>query len=231
MKLTRSDSAFNALHASLLNEATFQSYKEENDSYDTAFFPRICGKFLVVTGNIVYGKKPSYRKFRAVEIIARVPYQSWNSAIFTLLTICFRNEERALTLSKHARYAEYAQENETMHVVVISQLAKAEGNSGFVRHTLIPMFFSFFYFWISYFLYLIKPRWSYELNYLFETHAFSQYNDFLNLYGDELREKKVESSFLAWYGRHSDNQYDFFLSVRNDELIHRTVSLEEIHVR
>jgi len=134
-----------------------------------------------------------------------------------------------MRLSRVARYARLAQDNETMHTVVISQLAKSE-HTGIFRHTVIPIFFAFIYFWISYLLYLLSPRISYELNYIFEEHAFLQYSRFLELYAEELRSKPIESDFLATYGRHPRSQYEFFLSVRNDELIHRNQSLAHIEM-
>src|SRR5690606_14382411 len=110
-----------------------------------------------------------YLKFRAVEVIARVPYHSWSSASYTHLTMHFTDEERALHYSQATRFSDEAQANETMHVVVISHILNGECKAGFIRYTLIPILFSFFYFWTSYFLYLLNPRWSYELNFLFES--------------------------------------------------------------
>jgi hypothetical protein len=113
-----------------------------------------------------------------------------------------------------------------MHVVVISTLARGE-RAGVIRFTLIPLLFAFFYFWASYVLYLICPRYSYELNYLFENHAFEQYDAFITTH-PELNSKPVTSAFLTWYGRHPRSEYEFFRSVRNDELIHRNTSIHEI---
>ncbi len=206
----------------------FEEYKRKYDAYRPSILPRILGEILVECGNIVYGKSPSCLKFRAVEVIARVPYQSWESAAYTLLTIYYANEKKAIELSNITTFARIAQDNETMHVVVISQLAKESGHSGVLRYTLIPMFFAFIYFWASYILYLIKPRYSYELNYLFENHAFLQYDLFLELNRDVLKSKQIKSDFLRWYGRIPQNQYEFFRSVRNDELIHRNRSIEQI---
>ena len=90
------------------------------------------------------------------------------------------------------------------------------------------MLFAFFYFWASYFLYLVKPRYSYELNFMFENHAFEQYDRFLKTKGEALKQKPARTDFLDWYGRHPENQYDLFLSIRNDEIIHRNTSIEEI---
>ncbi|MHB0865573.1 MAG: alternative oxidase [Minisyncoccota bacterium] len=218
---------FEKLIESLNDEATLQAYKEPLDGYRPGLLPRLLGGVLVWCGNLVYGE-PSYLKFRAVEVIARVPYHSWSSAAFTLLTLFYADETRALKLSTISRFARFASDNETMHVVVISALARKEQPAGVIRHTLIPMFFAFFYFWMSYLIYLINPRWSFETNYIFEQHAFDQYSLFLKDNEAMLKSKPIESEFLAWYGRHPRSQYEFFQSVRNDEIVHRNQSIHEI---
>lgn len=206
-----------------------QAYKEPYDNYRPSLLPLFLGKALVWCGNLVYGKEPSYLKFRSVEVIARVPYHSWSSSAYSLLTLFYSNEQKAIELTNTATYAQLAQDNETMHVVVISQLVKEEERVGVIRHTLIPMLFAFFYFWWSYVLFLVNPRYSYELNYMFENHAFEQYNRFLETRGEELKGKAVRSDFLDVYGRYPRSQYEFFLSVRNDEIIHRNTSIRKIH--
>lgn len=219
---------FEALNRELCDQTQRELYKEPYDGYEVSVIPKVLGGLLVFAGNTVYGKAPSYLKFRAVEVIARVPYHSWESAAYTLLTLFYTRESRALALSKISHFARLAQDNETMHVVVISKLAREEERVGFFRHTFIPLVFAFFYFWASYTLYLVRCKWSMELNYLFEQHAYDQYSEFLENYGDELKKKRVSSDFLLWYGRDPQNQYEFFESVRNDELIHRNRSVREI---
>ncbi|MBX9765151.1 hypothetical protein K2X83_00745, partial [Patescibacteria group bacterium] len=108
----------------LNDEQELAAFKAKYDGYKPGFVPRILGSLLVFCGNAVYGKKPSYLKFRAVEVIARVPYHSWESAAFTFLTMFFMNEKKAIALSNVAWFGRMASDNETMHVVVISQLAK-----------------------------------------------------------------------------------------------------------
>jgi hypothetical protein len=228
MELRRGSSELEELNVRLNNEEELSAYKARYDDYVPALIPRLLGHSLVWCGNVVYGKRPSYLKFRAVEVIARVPYHSWTSVAYTLLTLFYANEKKAKDLSHTALYAELAQENETMHVIVISQLARQEKKTGTFRHTLIPLFFAFFYFWASYLLYVIKPRYSYELNYLFENHAFDQYSEFIQRYEESLKKKPMSSAFLDWYGRHPKNQYEFFRSVRNDEIIHRNTSIEAL---
>ena len=219
------DPELEALNTALNDPDTYQAYKKVYEEHQFSWVPQVLAALLVGASTLVYGQKPSYSKFRAIEIIARVPYHSWAAAVFTMLTLCFSHEQKALQLSRVARFARLASDNETMHVVVISQLAKQEERVGQLRGSVLPMLFAFLYFWISYMLYLVCSRWSYQLNALFENHAFEQYNEFLVTEHDALKKKGVESDFLRWYGRNPINQYDFFTSVRNDELIHRNQSL------
>ncbi|OGZ03948.1 MAG: hypothetical protein A2648_01625 [Candidatus Lloydbacteria bacterium RIFCSPHIGHO2_01_FULL_41_20] len=228
MEFTAGNKEFEALNMQLNDLEKLEKYKMLYDGYRTNILPRFIGGLLVRLGNIMYGHEPSYLKFRSIEITARVPYCSWSSAVYTLLTFFYFDERKAIKLSSIARYAGIAHDNETMHLIVISHLARAEKRAGRIRHALLPIFFSIFYFCAIYILFLVRPRWSFELNYLFEQDAFNQYSRFLDLHDEDLKNKLIESKFLEWYGRNPKNQYDFFRSVRNDEIIHRNQSIQNI---
>lgn len=218
-----------ALVRQLNDTALREEYARPFDTYRTGIVPSVLGWILVSAGNLVYGGKPSYGKFRAVEVIARIPYQSWESAAYTLLTAFYSNERRAINLCKLSAFGRFAQDNETMHVVVISHLAKKQRGIDFFRHALIPLLFSLFYFWAVYLLYLFSSKAALELNYLFESHAYAQYSEFLKQNEAELRHRPIESEFLQFYGREARTEYEFFEMVRNDELIHRNRSIREIN--
>jgi len=217
-----------ALALSLNDDNVRAEYAAEYAAYRPGCVARFLGGLTIGTGNFLYGKTPSYAKFRALEVIARVPYHSWVSAAYTLLTLGYTDEERAIKLSGITRFARHAQDNETMHVVVISKIAHEAEHGGTLRHSVIPLFFAFLYFWTSYWLYLLSRRSALELNYLFEEHAYAQYAEFIDTHTDELRGKPVDSRFLTFYGREAKDRLEFFQLVRNDELIHRNRSLEEI---
>lgn len=205
-------------------------YARPLDGYKPGIVPSILGWLLVTMGNVFYGPRPSYLKFKAVEVIARIPYQSWESAAYTLLTAFYGNEAHAIRLCKMAAFGRFAQDNETMHVVVISAICKKAHRNAFFRHTLVPLLFSFFYFWVIYLLYMLSHRAALELNYLFESHAYEQYSEFLKREEERLRKTPITSDFLDFYGREARNEYEFFESVRNDELIHRNRSIREIEL-
>ena len=227
---------FNAHEALVkeLNDPMLRAeYARTYDDYRPGFVARFLGGLLVGSGTLVYGKKPSYEKFKAIEVIARIPYQSWEVASYTLLTGLYSNETRAIELTKTSQFSREAQDNETMHVVVISQIVKRLKCEKFFRHVFIPLLFALFYFWTIYLLYMLSRRSALELNYLFENHAYHQYSEFLTLYGERLRDTGVRSDFLVYYGRHPRNEYELFESIRNDELIHRNRSIRELqaHLR
>ncbi len=213
------------LVARLQDPAELQAYAADCDGYRPSFIARLLGSLLVSAGTIVYGKNPSYEKFKAVEVIARIPYQSWEAVAYTWLTSFYADEQRAIRLSKVLPFARHAQDNETMHVVVISQIVSAHGHNGLIRHTIIPLVFSFFYYWAVWVLSLFQRKAAFELNYLFEQHAFDQYSQFLATEGERLRGIPVKSPFLEMYGRSAANEYELFDSIRIDEIIHRNCSI------
>lgn len=210
---------------SLNDQDTYQAYYSSLELKKAAWGPRLMATLLITAGNFLYGKNPSYGKFKALEVIARIPYQSWEVAIYMLLTLGYADEKRAIKLSETSRFSRTAQDNETMHVVALSQLAKIHQEDSLIRHTFIPLVFSFGYFVADFLLYLFKPRFAFQLNALFESHALSQYQAFLEREGERLRHTPLQLDFLHFYGRYVKTEYEFFLSVRNDELIHRNQSL------
>jgi len=215
-----------------LNKPTLRAeYARAYDQYRPGFVARFLGYILVGSGTLVYGKKPSYSKFKAIEVIARIPYQSWEVATYTLLTGLYANEERAIELTKTSAFSREAQDNETMHVVVLAQICKHRKCDGFFRHVLIPLLFALFYFWTIYILYMLSRRSALELNYIFENHAYHQYSQFLLENGERLRDTGVYSDFLVYYGRNPRTEYELFESIRNDELIHRNRSIRELQAK
>jgi ubiquinol oxidase len=217
-----------ALVAKLKDPVELAAYAKECDDYRPGFLARVLGAVLVGAGNLVYGTKPSYEKFKAVEVIARIPYQSWEAVAYTYLTAFYGDEGRAIRLSRLLPFARHAQDNETMHVVVITHLVKQYHRNSFIRHTLVPLVFSFFYYWAIWLLSLIDRRVAFELNYIFESHAFHQYTEFLEREGERMKSAPIASPFLTFYGREVENEYDLFESIRLDEIIHRNASVEMI---
>lgn len=215
-----------------LNDSTLRAeYAAPYDNYRPGAVASFLGSILIMSGDLVYGSKPSLAKFKAIEVIARIPYQSWEVATYTLLTALYKNEKRALELAKMSTFSRIAQDNETLHVVIISQIVCKLKAQSFLKHTLIPLVFSLFYFWTLYILYMCSKKASLELNYIFENHAYEQYSEYLLTRGQELKHRLCEYEFMSFYGRQVTSEYEFFELVRNDELVHRNRSIRELEMR
>lgn len=210
----------------LEDERFHLQHKKKYDSYKVSWVSWVFGEFLISFLNVCYGKHPSYQKFKAIEVVARIPYQSWEMVSYWLTTFFFTNPKKAIALTKASDFGKVGQDNETMHVVVISEICRKEKKGNVFWHTIMPVFVSHFYFGFSYLLFLLNKKFSYELNYLFENHAYEQYNEFIR--NPVLKQKPLQSEYLNYYGRKCKTQYDFFKSVRNDELVHRNNSILEI---
>ncbi|HEX2792324.1 MAG TPA: alternative oxidase [Candidatus Paceibacterota bacterium] len=229
--MTDDFAAHEALARELNDDALRAEYARPYDEYRVGLVAKFLGGILVGVGTLLYGRKPGYAKFKAIEVIARIPYQSWEVAAYTLLTAFYQNEARAIELTKTSAFSRMAQDNETLHVVVISQIVKRLKCADPIRHTLIPLVMSFFYFWTLYFLYMVSRRSALELNYVFENHAYHQYDEFLGNEEQSLKHRMCESEFLALYGREHLTEYQLFESIRNDELIHRNRTIRELNAR
>ncbi|MGB0925351.1 MAG: alternative oxidase [Minisyncoccia bacterium] len=217
-----------ALLKELQNGDQLKAYKEKYDNLPCGFLPRFFAKILFGTIDIMYGSEPSLQKFKVLEVVARVPYQTWEFVSYLATTNFYNNEKRAIDYACIADFGKFAQDNETMHVVVISHICKQEKVGNWFAHTFIPIIMAYIYMIISTVLYLLDRKHSYELNYMFEDHAYSQYTIFLEKNKESLKSKPIHSEFLNYYGRVCDNQYDFFESVKNDEIIHRNESAVEM---
>ncbi len=213
------------LVAKLRDPEALKAYMADCDGYKASFMARFLGGLLVGTGNLFYGKRPSYEKFKAIEVIARIPYQSWEAVAYTLLTRFYSDEHRAIKLSKVLPFARHAQDNETMHVILMSQLVKKHGRNRVFRHTFVPLVFSFFYYWAVWLLSMFERKVAFEINYIFEQHAHEQYTEFMLANAERLKATTVESDFLNFYGRTVESEYDLFDTIRIDEIIHRNCSL------
>ncbi len=82
-----------ALAHELRDPALRAAYARPLDHYRPGVVPRVLGALLVGSGDLVYGRAPSYAKFKAIEVIARIPYQSWEVATYTILTALYSNEK------------------------------------------------------------------------------------------------------------------------------------------
>ena len=187
----------------------------------------LLSRMLFVGMDLFYGRKRTLSKFKVLEVIARVPYQSWEQVSYIAMTHKYREPDFARRIFDFISEARHQQDNEQWHLLILEEMVHAqEIREGFVRFRILPQLLAFFYYHVSWVLYVLNPRWSYQLNAHFEDHAEHEYMEYVHE-NPELEETPFESAFEADYGSY-ESQADLFRRIGLDERIHKLESLERM---
>ena len=182
---------------------------------------------LFLTMDLVYGRGRSLSKFKVLEVIARVPYQAWEQVAYIALTHKYGEPNFARRIFDFLAEARAQQDNEQWHLLILEEMVHGRGRrEGFFRFRLLPQFIAFFYYHVSWLLYVIRPRLSYKLNADFEDHAEHEYMEFVRDH-PELERRPFVSVFERDYGSFP-SQADLFRRIGLDEREHKNESLERM---
>jgi ubiquinol oxidase len=125
-------------------------------------------RLLFVSMDILYGHKKTLSKFKVLEIIARVPYQAWENVAYVAMTHTHGDPGFARRIFDRVKESRIQQDNEQWHLLIIQELSDKRGiREKLLLHGFIPQVIEFFYYHVSWILYVIRPRWSYFLKCLF----------------------------------------------------------------
>ena len=182
---------------------------------------------LFLTMDLLYGRARHLSKFKVLEVIARVPYQAWEHVAYIAITHVHTRPDFARRIFERVRESRIQQDNEQWHLLILEELTDRQGiREGFVRHRLVPQALAFFYYHISWMLYVLRPRWSYLLNARFEDHAEHEYMQYV-AENPALEAEPFDSIFADDYG-HFASLADFVRQVAYDERVHKLESLERV---
>lgn len=177
--------------------------------------------------DLVYGRRRSLKKFLVLELIARVPYQSWEQVAYIAITHVARRPGFARRIHDRVAVARSQQDNEQWHLLILEDLLQLDrAKLGLVRYQLLPQVIAFVYYQFSVLLYVIRPDWSYRLNADFEDHAEHEYAEFVADH-PELEDLPFESPFHDEYGSF-ESLADLFRQIGYDERIHKEESVAQM---
>jgi ubiquinol oxidase len=179
---------------------------------------------LFIGLDLFYGRRRTLSKFKVLEVIARVPYQAWEHVAYIAMTHKYGEPNFARRIFDFVSEARQQQDNEQWHLLILEELVERRDiREGFVRYRLLPQVIAFFYYHVSWLLYVVRPRLSYELNAHFEDHAEHEYMEFVRE-NPELEATPFRSVFEKDYGVFR-NQADLFRQIGLDERHHKEESL------
>ena len=182
---------------------------------------------LFVSMDLFYGRRRNFSKFTVLEVIARVPYQSWEHVAYIAMTHTYAKPHFARRVFEFIKESRSQQDNEQWHLLILEELMQKRNiRENFFWYRILPQFTAFFYYHVSWLLYVIKPAWSYRLNADFEDHAEHEYMEFI-WENPAFEAEPFESDFAEDYGRFS-NLAELFRRIALDERAHKEESLARI---
>ena len=182
---------------------------------------------LFIVMDLVYGRRRTLSKFKVLEVIARVPYQSWEHVAYIAMTHMYGKPHFVRRIFEFVKESRMQQDNEQWHLLILEEMVQTQNvKEHFFLYRFVPQLIAFLYYHLSWLLYVVKPAWSYGLNADFEDHAEHEYMEFVKENPDFER-KPFESDFKEDYGVFA-NLGDLFRRIALDERLHKEESLSRI---
>ena len=184
----------------------------------------LASRVLFLLLDVLYGRKRTLPKFKVLELVARVPYQSWEQVAYIAITHIAQRTGLARRIHDQVAEARAQQDNEQWHLLILEELAaRTERREPRWHYYWIPQLIAFGYYQLSWLLYVIRPAWSYRLNADFEDHAEHEYMTLVTEH-PEWEKEPFTSAFEDDYGSF-DSLADLFRQIGHDERVHKQESL------
>ena len=74
--------------------------------------------------DIFYGHEKSLSKFKVLEVIARVPYQSWEHVAYIAMTHTYAKPDFARRIFEFVKESRRQQDNEQWHLLILEELVQ-----------------------------------------------------------------------------------------------------------
>lgn len=186
---------------------------------------------LFLMMDLFYGRRRTLPKFKVLEVIARVPYQSWEHVAYIAMTHMYGKPHFARRIFEFVKESRAQQDNEQWHLLILEEMVQGKGTrESFLWHRVVPQVIALAYYQVSWLLYVIKPAWSYRLNADFEDHAEHEYMELVRE-NPAMEKEPFVSDFEEEYGRFASTA-DLFRRIGLDERLHKEESVERMaHAR
>src|SRR3989338_4687828 len=94
---------------------------------------------LFFTMDLFYGKARTLSKFKVLEVIARVPYQSWEHVAYIAMTHTYSAPHFARRIFEFVKESRTQQDNEQWHLLILEEMVQKKGiEEGFFFYRIVP---------------------------------------------------------------------------------------------
>jgi hypothetical protein len=187
----------------------------------------VAARLLFGLLDAVYGRARTLSKFKVLELVARVPYQSWEQVAYIAITHTYEHTGLARRIYDRVSESRAQQDNEQWHLLILEERIVRTGvDEGWVRFRVIPQALASAYYQLSCLLYVLRPAWSYRLNADVEDHAEHEYMTLVAEH-PEWEDVPYFSVVAEEYGTFACLA-DLFRQIGHDERMHKQES--EVHL-
>ena len=177
--------------------------------------------------DVFYGRPRTLSKFKVLELIARVPYQSWEQVAYVAITHAYERAGLARRISDRVQETRAQQDNEQWHLLLLEErIARQGSREGWLLFRVIPQVIAFGYYQLSWLLYVVRPDWSYRLNADFEDHAEHEYMALVAEHPEWETEPFVSEFGTDYAELHT--VADLFRQIGYDERVHKQESVARL---
>jgi hypothetical protein len=187
----------------------------------------VLARILFTTLDTLYGDRRTLSKFKVLELVARVPYQSWEQVAYIAITHVHSRTVLARRIYERVRESREQQDNEQWHLLILEELISRSGKrENRFYYFWIPQAIALVYYQLSWLLFVVHPAWSHRLNADFEDHAEHEYMQLVTEH-PEWETTPFESDFAGDYGSF-DSLADVFRQIGHDERFHKEESVNAL---
>jgi len=189
----------------------------------------LLARALFKSMDLAYGRRRTIVKFTMLEFIARVPYQAWERMSYLALARYRGRSALARRVFERIVESRAEQDNEQWHLLILQDLVQRRGlRQSFLLHRLAPWLIAFFFYHVSWLLFVVRPEWSFRLNADFEDHAEHEYMAYLAEH-PELETQPDPGVYAAQYGQYG-SLADLLRQIGHDERTHKLDSLTNMRI-
>jgi ubiquinol oxidase len=184
----------------------------------------LAAKLFFLSMDLITGSRIMLPKVKLIEILASIPYRSWEIRQYTRMTRRYRDRGLVQEARKITIWAREAQDNEYWHLLVVNEKMKEDGiKDPWYLLPPVPLFMVGFYAAVMYVMALVSIRSAFLFNAEFEDHAEHVYAQFVEEHPEWERqsadnvEVQERGELPTWA--------DVFRRIGLDERDHRNMSL------
>ena len=203
---------------------TIDLKKEHQASIERPRYPySLAAKGFFLSMDLITGKKITLAKAKLIEMLASIPYRSWESREYARMTRGYQNQELVKGAGEIMVWGREAQDNEYWHLMVINEKMIEDGEKDpWYLFPVIPFIMVTTYIVLTRVMALVNIKKAFLFNAEFEDHAEHVYAQFVEEH-PEWEEQPVTNAKVKEYGDLS-TWADVFRRIGLDERDHMNKS-------